>query len=47
MADALASLASMWEGPAKMLVKPIILLKSEKTKHKFLGIVTIKAYNKT
>ena len=29
MADALASLASVWEGPTKMPMKPLILLESE------------------
>ena len=46
MADALASLASVWEGLAKMPMKPLILLKSEQLTHKCLKIAEIKANNK-
>ena len=43
MADALASLASVWEGPSKMPMKPLILLKSNLLSHKCLSITKIKA----
>ena len=46
MADALASLASVWEGPTKMHMKPLILLKSEQPNHKYLRIAKIKVGNK-
>ena len=46
MADALASLASVWEEPAKMPMKPLILLKSEQSSHKCLRVADMKADNK-
>ena len=46
MADALASLASIWEGPSKMPMKPLILLKSNLPSYKCLSITEIKADNK-
>ena len=46
MADALASLASVCEGPSKMPIKPLILLKSNQPSHKCLRIAKIKADNK-
>ena len=46
MADALASLASVWEGPSKMPMKPLILLKSNLPSHKCLSITEIKTDNK-
>ena len=46
MADALTSLASVWEGPSKMPMKPLILLKSNQPSHKCLKIAEIKANNK-
>ena len=47
MANTLASLTSMWEEPAKMPMKPIILLKSEQPNHKCLRIVEIKIDSKS
>ena len=46
MADTLTSLASVWEGPTKMPMKPLILLKSKQPSHKCLIIVEMKADNK-
>ena len=46
MADALASLASVWEGPSKMPIKLLILLKSNQPSYKCLRIAEIKAENK-
>ena len=46
MADALASLALLWEGLAKIPMKPLILLKLEQPIYKYLRIAEIKAYNK-
>ena len=46
MADALASLASVWEGLAKMPMKPLILQISEQPTQKCLIIIEIKAGNK-
>ena len=46
MEDALASLASVWEGPTKIPMKPLILLKSKQPSNKFLRIVEIKVDNK-
>ena len=46
MADALASLASVWEGPANMPMKPLILLKSEQPCHKCLKIAEVKVNEK-
>ena len=46
MADALASLALVWEGLTKMPIKPLILLKSEQPSHKYLKIAEVKVGNK-
>ena len=46
MADALASLASVWKGPTKMPMKPLILLQSEQPSYKYLIMVEVKADNK-
>ena len=46
MADALAFLASVWEGPAKMPMKPLILLQLEQPSYKYLRMVEVKADNK-
>ena len=46
MADALASLASVWEGPSKMSMKPLILLKSSLPSHKCLSVAEIKVDSK-
>ena len=46
MANALASLASVWEGPSKMPIKPLVLLKSNLPSHKCLSVAEIKADNK-
>ena len=45
MADALASLALVWEGPAKMPMKPLILLQSEQPSYKYLRMAEVKADN--
>ena len=46
MADALTFLASVWEGPVKMPMKPLILLQSEQPSYKYLKMVEPKADNK-
>ena len=46
MADALASLASVQEGPTKISMKPLILPKSEQPSYNYFRIVEVKAYNK-
>ena len=46
MADVLVFLASVWEGPTKIPMKPLILLKSKQPSHKCLKIAEIKADNK-
>ena len=46
MANTLASLASVWEEPSKMPMKPLILLKSNLPSHKCLSITEIKVDNK-
>ena len=46
MANALAFLASVWEGPAKMPMKPLILLQSEQPSYKYLRMEKVKADNK-
>ena len=43
MADALTFLALVWEGPSKMPIKLLILLKSNQPSHKCLRITTIEA----
>ena len=46
MADALASLASVWEGLTKMPMKPLILLQSEQPSYKYLRMIEVKADSK-